>query len=51
MHNYEVSDELLNILTRMLNIDGDDRPSVDDILDDEWFSKITQKLNHEDDIA
>jgi serine/threonine protein kinase len=51
MHNYEVSDELLNILTRMLNIDADDRPSVDDILDYEWFSKITQKLNHEDDIA
>ena len=37
MHNEEASDLLINFLMRMLNIDADSRPSVEDLLEDEWF--------------
>jgi serine/threonine protein kinase len=51
MHNYEVSDALLNLITKMLNIDADERPSVEDILEDEWFQKTSQNMTHEENIA
>jgi serine/threonine protein kinase len=32
-----VTDAFVNILSRMLNTNADNRPTADDILQDEWF--------------
>ncbi len=39
MHNTQVSESVSSILTRMLNVVADNRPSAEEILDDPWFTQ------------
>ena len=51
MHNEDTSDLLINFLSKMLNTDADTRPTVDDLLQDEWFTKDGEVINHEQQVA
>lgn len=37
LHNSSVSDAFIDILTLMLNVNADDRPTADEVLSDPWF--------------
>jgi len=37
LHNQSVSDQYVEILSRMLNTTADDRPSAEELLMDPWF--------------
>lgn len=37
LHNSAVSDAFIDILTLMLNVNADDRPTADEVLSDPWF--------------
>lgn len=51
MHNEDVSELFLNFLVKMFTVEADSRPSVDELLEDEWFKKDGEIINHEQKIA
>ena len=51
MHNEEASDLLLNLLIKMFNVEADSRPTIDELLNDDWFKKDGEIINHEQKIA
>lgn len=47
MHNDEASDLFLSFLAKMFTVEADHRPTVEDLLADEWFKKDGEIINHE----
>ena len=47
MHNDDTSDLFLHFILKMFTVEADSRPTVEELLDDEWFKKEGEIINHE----